>query len=376
MGTLFEFVKMGLELRGYEERRDYSFTYASGGAREGGGVVTGVDVFKSGGVRRSVTYGAPHSDLAAFSAADVVCIDEAAAIPLTFVRSVVHASKGIVVMSSTVKGYEGTGRGLSLKLFKELREGDSEALASDGGDEAEGKGSKKDKKVHEDRWKLEAAAAKRGKGRAGNFVEVCMEQSIRYSPGDPVEAWLDDLLCFDERAARVKTMTRPSECEAYMVDRDALFSYHSLSEKFLKKIWGVVTEAHYKNSPDDLMLLSDSPGQRMFVLLGEPREGHIPDVMAVCQVALEGGINKKQVAAQLGRGKRESGDLIPWTVSQQFGDAEVSQDKGKERNMGEARGAKRQSAENIPGFNDVTDISLFATSLRSSPVAFSSLTPF
>ena len=200
----------------YEERRDYSFTYASGG----GGVVAGVDVFKSGAVRRSVTYAAPHSDLAAFSAADVVCIDEAAAIPLTFVRSVVHASKGVVVLSSTVKGYEGTGRGLSLKLFKELREGDHEALASDadadGG--AEGKG-KKDKKVHEDRWKLEAAAAKRGKGRAGNFVEVSMEQSIRYNPGDPVEAWLDDLLCFDERAARVKTMTRPSECEAYMVDR-------------------------------------------------------------------------------------------------------------------------------------------------------------
>ena len=64
------------------------------------------------------------------------------------------------------------------------------------------------------------------------------------------------------------------------------------------------------------------------MLLGEPREGSIPDVMAVCQVALEGGINKKQVAAQLGRGKRESGDLIPWTVSQQFGDAEFAKLSG------------------------------------------------
>ena len=252
LGTLFEFVKKGLELLGYEERRDYSLMYASGG----GGVVTGVDVFKGGSGRRSVSYVGPHSELASFAAADVVCVDEAAAIPLTYVRSVVRASKGVVVLSSTVKGYEGTGRGLSLKLFKELREGDYVGSSSSSSDDPDAvKGKKGDKKVHEDRWKIEAAAAKKGKDRAGNFVEVAMEQSIRYNPGDPVEAWLDDLLCFDERAARVKTMTRPAECEVYMVDRDALFSYHALSEKFLKKVWGVVTEAHYKNSPDDLMLL-------------------------------------------------------------------------------------------------------------------------
>ena len=117
---------------------------------------------------------------------------------------------------------------------------------------------------------------------------------------------------------------------------------------------GVLTSAHYKNSPNDLMLLGDSPTHRLFVLLGpENSETSLPDILAVVQVALEGNINKKTVEAQLGRGKREAGgeivyclpirqstryisnsslrslvDMIPWTVSQQFGDAEFAKMSG------------------------------------------------
>jgi N-acetyltransferase 10 len=38
------------------------------------------------------------------------------------------------------------------------------------------------------------------------------------------------------------------------------------------------------------------------------------------QVCLEGEISKGSIAAGLQRGKRASGDLIPWTVAQQFQD--------------------------------------------------------
>eukprot|EP01034_Spumella_vulgaris_P039742 gene39742-49114_t len=40
----------------------------------------------------------------------------------------------------------------------------------------------------------------------------------------------------------------------YCVDRDALFSYHSLSESLLQRIWALYTAAHYKNSPNDLQM--------------------------------------------------------------------------------------------------------------------------
>lgn len=52
--------------------------------------------------------------------ADLVLVDEAAAIPLAHVSAA--ASKApLAFLSSTVSGYEGTGRALSLKLFAKLQ---------------------------------------------------------------------------------------------------------------------------------------------------------------------------------------------------------------------------------------------------------------
>ena len=38
------------------------------------------------------------------------------------------------------------------------------------------------------------------------------------------------------------------------------------------------------------------------------------------QVCLEGEISQQTLMKSLNRGKRASGDLIPWTITQQFGD--------------------------------------------------------
>jgi len=43
-------------------------------------------------------------------------------------------------------------------------------------------------------------------------------------------------------------------------------------------------------------------------------------VLCVVQVNLEGGISKKTAMSTLGRGGSPSGDLIPWTIGQQFQD--------------------------------------------------------
>lgn len=50
---------------------------------------------------------------------DLVVIDEAAAIPLPYVKSFFGPHS--VFLSSTVNGYEGTGRSLSLKLIQEIK---------------------------------------------------------------------------------------------------------------------------------------------------------------------------------------------------------------------------------------------------------------
>ena len=123
----------------------------------------------------------------------------------------------------------------------------------------------------------------------------------------------------------------PSDCELYSVNRDALFSYHKLSEAFLQKLMGLYTSAHYKNSPNDLQMLSDAPAHSLFVLLSPSAEqdsDSLPDILAVVQVALEGKISRKAVDAQLARGHRSAGDMIPWTIAQQFGDSNFAQLSG------------------------------------------------
>ena len=133
----------------------------------------------------------------------------------------------------------------------------------------------------------------------------------------------------------------PTECELYHVNRDALFSYHRLSESFLQKLWGLYTSAHYKNTPNDLQMLSDAPAHNVFVLLGpsaeqsdERRNGGddeaslLPDILAIVQTSLEGKLSRKAIQAQLARGHRSAGDLIPWTMSQQFGDGNFAQLSG------------------------------------------------
>jgi N-acetyltransferase 10 len=141
----------------------------------------------------------------------------------------------------------------------------------------------------------------------------------------------------------VGIMPAPRDCDLYVVDRDALFSYHSLAEGLLQRIWALYTAAHYKNSPNDLQMLSDAPAHRLFVLLGPqraaaPASGEdnsgvgagksskakntpgLPDVLCVLQVAFEGLISQKSVQSELAKGNKASGDMIPWTLAQQFND--------------------------------------------------------
>lgn len=48
-------------------------------------------------------------------------IDEAAAIPIGLIRPLINSCNCPVFISSTINGYEGTGRSLSLKLIEELK---------------------------------------------------------------------------------------------------------------------------------------------------------------------------------------------------------------------------------------------------------------
>ena len=110
------------------------------------------------------------------------------------------------------------------------------------------------------------------------------------------------------------------------VERDALFAYHRASETFLHRVMSLFVSSHYKNSPNDLQMLSDAPGHALFVLLAptDANSSRLPDVLVAIQVALEGSIGVESAKSGLSKGHRASGDLIPWTVSQQYQDPEFA----------------------------------------------------
>ena len=102
-----------------------------------------------------------------------------------------------------------------------------------------------------------------------------------------------------------------------------LYAGISLDGKVIATRAGV-NEKFYGFAVSAQEILADAPAHAIFVLLSPSAEqdsNNLPDVLAVVQVALDGRISRKAMEAQLARGHRLAGDLIPWTLEQQFGDS-------------------------------------------------------
>lgn len=294
--TLFEFIFKGLDDLDYKEHLDYDLVESTNPAF--GKAIVRVNVYRSH--RQTVQYIQPQH-YAKLSQAELLVIDEAAAIPLPIVKQMLGPY--LIFLCSTVNGYEGTGRSLSLKLIQQLR--------------AQGA-------------KLESSHGKTGddSGSGGRtFREIILKEPIRYAPGDIIENWLNNLLCLDAADHIPPVPTRlphPDECDLFFVERDTLFSGHIASEAFLQRVMSLYVSSHYRNTPNDLLLLADAPAHQLYVLLGPVDEltSSLPDILAVVQIALEGQVSRKTATASLAAGQLPQGDLIPWTVGQQFQDSE------------------------------------------------------
>ncbi|TKS73604.1 RNA cytidine acetyltransferase [Collichthys lucidus] len=250
--TMFEFIFKGFDSLQYQEHLDYEIIQSLN--PEFNKAVVRVNIFKEH--RQTIQYIHP-GDAVKLGQAELLVIDEAAAIPLPLVKKLLGPY--LVFMASTINGYEGTGRSLSLKLIQQLRQQSADS-----------------------------------------------QQSISLSPRS--------------RSSRV----HPPTLSRYYVNRDTLFCYHKASEAFLQRLMALYVASHYKNSPNDLQMLSDAPAHHLFCLLPPvpPTQNSLPEVLAVVQVCLEGEISRQSILNSLSRGKKASGDLIPWTVSEQFQDPE------------------------------------------------------
>ncbi len=313
--TLFEFIFKGFDALKYLDHVDYSIIQSTN--PHFNKAIVRVNIHRQH--RQTIQYIRPQ-DAHVLGQAELLVIDEAAAIPLPLVRKLMGPY--LVFMASTINGYEGTGRSLSLKLIKQLRE-QSRVNAKVNGKEAVEEADRSTGKAS----KISEITLTAGR----SLREVTLSEPIRYAKGDAVEKWLNNLLCLDATLPRSRLNTiqgcpDPSQCQLLNVNRDTLFSFHEVSEKFLQQMVALYVASHYKNSPDDLQLMSDAPAHQLFVLVPpiEENANRLPEPLCVIQVALEGRISKASVRNSLSRGKRAAGDLIPWIVSQQFQDDEFA----------------------------------------------------
>lgn len=199
---------------------------------------------------------------------DLLLIDEAAAIPLTMLETLLGRYSRIV-FASTVHGYEGTGRGFALR-FKQLL----------------------DKKAPQ--WTL-----------------LEMHAPIRWQQGDPVEAWLNHTLLLDANLHSDLGITGEQQAERHIihVDRTRL----ARDGRLLESLYALLVLAHYQTSPNDLRNILDGPNVSVWVMLEKGR------LIAVALVTDEGGFSVDMAKAVWRGERRFRGHLLPQTLAAHSG---------------------------------------------------------
>jgi len=194
--------------------------------------------------------------------ADVLFIDEAAAIPLSMLQELLNFYKRII-FSTTTHGYEGTGRGFILKFYKLLND------VKPGWDKIE------------------------------------LHQPIRWSNNDPLEKWIEEILFLN-----VKIDTKPelpkniSACRVLEIDRVALLN----DKAKINALFSLLIFAHYRTSPSDFKYLLDDDKIRIYSLEYQEK------VLGVAVINQEGGFDSSLSSAIYRGERRPKGHLLAQTL--------------------------------------------------------------
>ncbi|MFC4450312.1 tRNA(Met) cytidine acetyltransferase TmcA [Halorussus aquaticus] len=208
-------------------------------------------------------------------APDAVFVDEAAALSVRLLERFLAAPR--VAFTTTIHGYEGAGRGFSVRFRDRLAESDHEV------------------------------------------VETRLEEPIRYAAGDPVEVWAFDALLLDARPP-VEEVVRDARAES--VEYRALSPDDLLAdETLLRGVFGLLVLAHYRTEPDDLARLLDAPNLavRALVRPDSASPSARNHVVGVALLAREGDL-PADVREHMYEGGRVRGNMLPDVLTSQLRD--------------------------------------------------------
>ncbi len=187
-------------------------------------------------------------------------VDEAAAIPSPILQQLVQRFPR-VLLTTTVQGYEGTGRGFMLRFCATLPD----------------------------------------------VRYFQLDEPLRWSPNDPLEQWLSQALLFeDAQESRVS-----SEIAIYPATPE-----HNLPA--LEAGYRLLASAHYRTSPLDLRRMLDAPGMR-FWLAGESEQ-----ITGALWLVEEGGLDPTLAHAVWAGHRRPRGNLVAQSLAAHAGFAEAA----------------------------------------------------
>ena len=207
---------------------------------------------------------------------DVLIVDEAAAIGVPLLASYLDASR--VAFTTTIHGYEGTGRGFAIRFRDRLATSDHAVS------------------------------------------EHSLDTPIRYAAGDPVEVWSFRALLLDAAPAVDQVV---ETADPQTVDYRALSGSDLVAdEPLLREVFGLLVLAHYRTEPDDLARLLDAPNIRVRAFL------YGDHVAAVALLAREGDL-PASLRATMYAGGRVRGNMLPDVLTSQLRDEAAGNPVGR-----------------------------------------------
>lgn len=198
---------------------------------------------------------APDALLASDEQADWLVVDEAAAIPAPLLHQLVSRFPR-TLLTTTVQGYEGTGRGFLLKFCARF--------------------------PHLHRFEL--------------------QQPIRWAQGCPLEKMVSEALVFDD-----ENFTHTPQGNIVISAFEQTL-WRSEPEMPLK-VYQLLSGAHYRTSPLDLRRMMDAPGQHFLQAAGEN------EIAGALWLVDEGGLSQELSQAVWAGLRRPRGNLVAQSLA-------------------------------------------------------------
>ena len=202
----------------------------------------------------------------------VLIIDEAANLPIPTLQSLcLHFTR--VVLSTTMRGYEGTGRGFLTRFIPWLKQ------------------------------------------QSRTVESVSLSTPCRWAPDDPVEETLYQALQLDNESSQGGSVALPTSKTGKDSEEVRYTFLSAESPESFNKVLSLLMTAHYQTTVDELIRLCDSPEN--YTLIATCQD----DVIGVINIQIEGGASLQSVANDIASGKRRvNGHLSAQALSMYLAD--------------------------------------------------------